>query len=52
MAPNQCVPTPDFPAGSVYPAGNVLITVFTENFDSGFGVFSEELQPVGAMILP
>ena len=29
-------------------AGNVPITVFTENFDSGFGVFSEEPQPVGA----
>ncbi|MEZ5592880.1 MAG: hypothetical protein R3F53_20115 [Gammaproteobacteria bacterium] len=47
-APNQCVATPDFPAGSACPVGEIRSPYLQKVFDSGFGVFSEEPQPVGA----
>ena len=42
------MPTPDFPEGSACPNGSdVPVVVFTEDFDGGFGVFSEDPAPGG-----
>ncbi|MTB52224.1 hypothetical protein E1J53_0014705, partial [Lewinella sp. W8] len=50
-APNQCNPTPDFPnppAAHSCGDGLVAYSIFTEDFDNGFGIFSEDPVPVGA----
>ena len=47
-APNQCTPTPTFPAGSLCAANETPITTFSEDFDSGFGQFTEDAPPAGS----
>ncbi len=51
VAPNQCMATPGFPnapAGFACGAGRTATAIFTETFDGGFGVFTEDPVPVGA----
>ncbi len=46
-APNQCMETPGFPdapAAHACPTSNAVV-VFTETFDNGFGVFTEDAPP-------
>ncbi len=50
-APSQCIATPGFPDAPVSHVclpGFIASPVFTETFDGGFGVFSEDPVPVGA----
>ncbi|MEM1323466.1 MAG: hypothetical protein AAGG75_24580, partial [Bacteroidota bacterium] len=47
-APNQCTPTPGFPdapAAQTCGAGTSAVAIFTETFDGGFGVFTEDAPP-------
>jgi hypothetical protein len=48
-APEECIPTPDFPEGSLFcgGAGFVREVYFFEDFDNGFGVFTED-APINA----
>ena len=49
-APNQCMATPGFPeapASHTCSGGDAPVAVFTETFDAGFGVFTEDPAPGG-----
>ena len=50
-APNQCMATPGFgdaPASHICPPDFIVEEIFLEDFDNGFGVFTEDAVPVGA----
>ncbi|MEO1413459.1 MAG: hypothetical protein AAFW73_26510, partial [Bacteroidota bacterium] len=46
-APNQCIVTPGFPEApaSVTCTGTTATAIFTETFDGGFGIFTEDSPP-------
>jgi regulation of enolase protein 1 (concanavalin A-like superfamily) len=50
-APSQCMATPGFgeaPASHICPPDFIIEEIFLEDFDGGFGVFSEDPVPVGS----